>query len=140
MSTADDAVRLFEEAGEHDSAGREAEAAVLYEQAMALGLDAARSDQLVIQYASTLRNLDRADEAVELLQALPADSSVGTARAAFLALALRDAGRPDEALRIAIEALLPTLPRYHRSVAGYAAELTDEADEGPARRSARARR
>ena len=127
----DEAVRLLETAGEHDSAGREIEAAALYEQAMALGLDEDRSAQATIQYASSLRNLGRAQEAVVLLRALPQDSSVGTARAAFLALALRDAGRPDEALRVALEALVPTMPRYQRSVAAYAVALTDGSDAGP---------
>ena len=44
----------------------------------------------------------------------------------FLALALHSAGRPDEALRVAIEAVEPTLPRYHRSVKAYAAALTEQ--------------
>jgi hypothetical protein len=43
----------------------------------------------------------------------------------FLALALHSAGRHDEALRVAIEAVEPTLPRYHRSVRAYAAALTE---------------
>ena len=127
----DEAVRLLEAAGEHDSAGREAEAAPLYEQAMALGLDEERSAQATVQYASTLRNLGRAEEAVELLRALPQDSSVGTARAAFLALALHDAGRPADALRVALEARASTLPRYQRSVSAYAVALTDGSDVAP---------
>lgn len=131
MSRIDEALRLFEEAGEHDSAGREVEAAPLYERAMALGLDEERSAQATVQYASTLRNLGRAEEAVELLRALPQDSNVGAARDAFLALALHDAGRPDEALRVALEALVPTLPRYQRSVISYAVALTDGSDAAP---------
>ena len=84
-----------------------------------------------MQYASTLRNLGRPERAVALLERLPRLSPVGTARDAFLALALRDAGRSDEALRVLLEALVPTLPRYQRSVTAYAAELTDAATEGP---------
>ena len=54
----------------------------------------------------------------------PANTSHGAPRV-FLALALHSAGRTDEALRVAVEALEPTLPRYHRSVRAYAAALTD---------------
>lgn len=121
------AVGLFELAGAHDSAGREAEADVLYRAAADAGLaeaDPARAAQLVIQHASTLRNLGHIDEAIAMLEAAPADPSTGAARDAFLALALHGAGRHDEALRVALEALAPTLPLYRRSVLAYAADLT----------------
>ena len=51
--------------------------------------------------------------------------ALGGAPSAVRALALRDAGRHDEALRVALEALIPHLPRYQRSMAGYARLLTD---------------
>ncbi|WP_236553607.1 tetratricopeptide repeat protein [Rathayibacter sp. VKM Ac-2803] len=117
----------FELGGALDSAGHEAEAAVEYERALAAGLDDERRARLSIQYASTLRNLGRAEEAVELLSASPSHPAIGAAREVFLALALHSAGRPDEALRIALEALVPALPRYQRSVTAYAADLAPEA-------------
>ncbi|MVA77675.1 tetratricopeptide repeat protein [Auraticoccus sp. F435] len=120
---ADDARGPFELGGMHDSVGQEAEAAVQYERALALGLDEERTAQLTIQYASTLRNLGRAEEAVALLQQMAPHPSVGPAREAFLALALLSADRGAEAVRVALEALVPHLPRYQRSVAGYVAEL-----------------
>lgn len=126
-----DARRWFELASAHDSTGREAEAATHYERALAIGLGPDQHAQATVQHASTLRNLGRPDAAVELLEQLPRLSPVGTARDAFLALALRDAGRSDEALRVLLDALVPTLPRYQRSVTAYAAALTDGADEGP---------
>ncbi|QHC66394.1 tetratricopeptide repeat protein [Rathayibacter sp. VKM Ac-2759] len=113
----------FELGGALDSAGHEAEAAEEYEQALAAGLDDERRARLSIQYASTLRNLGRAEEAVDLLTAAPPHPAIGAAREVFLALALHSAGRPDDALRIALEALVPTLPRYQRSVSAYAADL-----------------
>ncbi|WP_307786183.1 tetratricopeptide repeat protein [Rathayibacter sp. SD072] len=115
----------FELGGALDSAGHETEAAAEYERALELGLDEERRAQLSIQYASTLRNLGRHEEAVALLRAADPHPSVGAAREVFLALALHSAGRPAEALRTALEALAPTLPRYRRSVAAYAAALTD---------------
>lgn len=42
---------------------------------------------------------------------------------AFLALALVDAGREREAVRVLLGALTPHLARYHRSLSAYAAQL-----------------
>ncbi|WP_258067720.1 MULTISPECIES: tetratricopeptide repeat protein [unclassified Rathayibacter] len=120
-----DGVAAFELGGALDSAGHEAEAAVEYERALAAGLDDERRARLTIQYASTLRNLGRTDEAIDLLAGAAAHPAVGSAREVFFALALHSAGRVDEALRIALEALAPGLPRYQRSVRAYAAALTD---------------
>jgi tetratricopeptide (TPR) repeat protein len=121
------ALGAFELGGAYDTAGHEAEADVAYAAATAAGLtdvDAARAARMTIQHASTLRNLGRVDEALAMLRTAPHHESVGSAPAVFLALALHSAGRPDEALRVAIEAIEPTLPRYHRSVQAYAAALT----------------
>ena len=120
-----DARRWFELAGAHDSTGHEVEAAAHYERALSLGLGPEQHAQATVQYASTLRNLGRPDAAIELLERLPRLSPVGTARDAFLALALRDLGRSHEALRVLLDALVPTLPRYQRSVTAYAAMLTE---------------
>lgn len=119
----DDARGPFELGGMYDSVGREQEAAEQYERALALGLDEERTARLTIQHASTLRNLGRVEEAVALLQAMAPHPSTGSAREAFLALTLHSAGRPDQALRVALEGLVPHLPRYQRSVTAYAAEL-----------------
>ena len=113
----------FELGGAYDSAGSEAEAAAEYERAIELGLAGPERAQLDVQYASTLRNLGRFDEAVAVLSASEPDASVGAAREAFLALCLHSAGRVEDALAVALEALEPTLPRYRRSLTAYAAEL-----------------
>jgi tetratricopeptide (TPR) repeat protein len=123
------ALGAFELGGALDSAGREAEADIQYAAATAAGLaeiDPARAAQLAIQHASTLRNLGRIDEVITMLREAPPHPSVGAAHAVFLALALHSAGRVDEALRVAIEAVEPTLPRYNRSIRAYAAELTGD--------------
>lgn len=116
----------FELGGAHDSAGHEAQAAILYEQAIALGLSGKARDELNIQYASTLRNLGRFDEAVTTLGAAPETAEIESEHQAFLALALHSAGRTGEALAVALEALIPHLGRYQRSLTGYAAELRGE--------------
>lgn len=124
---ATDGRAAFELAGMYDSLGFEAEAGAEYERALELGLDAARHAQLAVQYGSTLRNLGRIDEAIAILQAAPTHESTGSAPRLVLALALHSAGRKDEALRVAIEAQIDTLPRYQRSMRSYAAALTPSA-------------
>ena len=121
----DDPDARFEMGGAYDSCGYEEEAAAEYAAARAHCLRGARLAQLNIQQGSTLRNIGLVDEAVTMLRATEPDPSIGDARAVFLALALRDAGEPDEALRVAIEALIPHLPRYRRSATAYARALTE---------------
>ncbi|GEK79582.1 tetratricopeptide repeat protein [Agrococcus baldri] len=115
----------FELAGMLDSHGYEQEAEREYERALALGLEPEQHAQLAVQYGSTLRNTGRLDDAIAVLEAAPAHPSTGAAPRVFLALALHSAGRHDEAMRVVVEAIEPTLPRYNRSVRGYAAALTD---------------
>ncbi len=116
----------FELAGVHDSLGLDEDAVPLYREALAAGLDASHAARARIQLASTLRNLGHMAEALELLS-VPAEGDLEPARKAFLALALHSAGRPDEALREAIEGIVPSLTRYQRSLTGYAAALSDAA-------------
>ena len=116
---------LFELASAHDSLGQEAEAEPLYRAALEGGLDTFRRRRAVIQLGSTLRNLGRAKEAVALLhheRGEPPDE-LDDAVAAFLALALADAGEPREALAVALTALAPHLTRYRTSLTNYAQGL-----------------
>lgn len=123
----------FELAGMYDSMGFETEAGAEYERALEFGLDEARHAQLAVQYGSTLRNLGRLDEAIAILSAAPTHESTGSAPRVVLALALHSAGRKDEALRVAIEAQLDSLPRYQRSLRNYAAALTGDSDAAATR-------
>jgi len=116
---------LFERAGARDSAGIEAEAEVLYREALAAGLDDEHRPQAVIQLASTLRNLGRVDEAVEMLRVeRERGGAFADAASAFYALALVSQGDARAGAAVALEALAPHLPRYTRSVSAYARELT----------------
>ena len=125
----DDAVGLWERGGARDSTGDEAGAERLYRDALAAGLADAERAQCVIQLASTVRNLGRPGESLELLRAefegRPADDEYADAAVAFAALALVDLGRPVEAVSALLQALTPHLPRYHRSVPAYADELLE---------------
>ena len=125
---AGDATALFELGGADDSTGRPEEAEGHYRQALEAGLEGERRRRAVIQLASTLRNLGRAEESVELLSAERgrAYDELDDAVAAFLALSLVDTGREREAVSVALEALAPHLTRYNRSLANYARELSEE--------------
>lgn len=117
-----DAMALAEWGGVHDALGLEEEAVGPYRRALSAGLDPVHEHQVTLQLASTLRNLRRHAEAVQLLENLDAPE-LGDAPAAFLALALHSAGRADEALSIALTALAPHLPKYSRAASAYAREL-----------------
>ncbi|HWS36473.1 MAG TPA: tetratricopeptide repeat protein [Actinoplanes sp.] len=126
----DDPDAHYEWASAHDFAGRETEAVDLYRQALDAGLQPPRRQQAIIQLGSSLRNIGRAAEAVELLARQEPDPVVGDAAKAFLALALHDTGRHDEALRVALHALAPTLPLYRRAVTNYADDLRSSGGGG----------
>jgi Flp pilus assembly protein TadD len=124
-----DARALFEYAGALDFAGREAEAAPVYEQSFSAGLAGDDLRRGLIQYGSTLRNLGRFDEAVSVLrradEQFPGHDSV----AAFLALALTSAGRSEEAVALLIVLALDRiggedLGDYQWALRNYAAELS----------------
>ena len=116
---------LFEYASALDSTGHPDLAADGYRQALAGGLSGRRRRRAVIQLASSLRNLGRAEESVALLKAeLEAGSDdLDDAVRAFLALALTGVGREREAVSVALTALAPHLTRYNRSLAAYAVDL-----------------
>ena len=120
---------LFERASAQDSTGHADRAVPLYEAALAAGLPAGLRRQAVIQMSSSLRNMGHAQRAVDLLSAeleREPDALTGAVRT-FLALALVDVGREREAVASALTALAEYLPRYNRSVARYAAALTETA-------------
>jgi Tetratrico peptide repeat len=131
---ADHPVALFERACAWDSTGHSDLAVPLYRQALDAGLGGMRRRRAVIQMASSLRNIGRVQESVALLTAErnvdPATLDEPTraltdAVAAFLALALVDAGREREAASIALTALAPHLVRYQRSATNYARALVE---------------
>lgn len=120
---AGDAAALFELGGVYDSLGLEYDAIPLYRAALEAGLEGERATRVFIQLASTLRNVGESAEAVAMLQTAPMPAVDEPARQAFLALALYDEGRYGDALRTALQALVPTLESYKRSLSGYAADL-----------------
>lgn len=102
------AVAVFERASALDSTGHSDLAVPLYRQALERGLPGDRRRRVVIQMASSLRNIGQASESVALLTAereLESDD-LDDAVSATLALALVDTGREREAVSLALTALL----------------------------------
>jgi hypothetical protein len=123
------AIGLFERASAQDSTGHPDLAVPLYRAALNAGLTGLRRRRATIQMASSLRNLGDAKQAADLLTAELAqvsDELDGAVRA-FLALALVDLGREREAVAVSLTALSHYLPRYNRSLARYARDLSDKA-------------
>ena len=113
-----------------DSTDHSDQAVVLYQEALELGLAGMRRRRAVIQMSSSLRNIGRVTESVELLTAEeqnhdPDAAMLADALSAFLALCLADVGREREAVSVALRTLAPHLPRYQRSVANYAQLLVE---------------
>ncbi len=119
----------FERASAFDSTDCPEQAVALYQQALSAGLTGLRRRRAVIQLASSLRNVGRAEEGVRLLEReLETHSDeLDDAVRATLALALADVGRSREAVGHAVYALSRHLPRYQRSMAAYGRELIDSA-------------
>ncbi len=123
---AERAIELFHLAGEHDSAGREAEAEGPYREAIALGLPADLDIRAHIQLASTLRNLEQFGEAVAMLREVTAAHPEHRAARMFLALALLSDDQAARAVHELLDLLLtnPGPPeRNERSLRWYADDL-----------------
>lgn len=125
---------VFEYASALDFAGREAEAAPVYERAFAAGLDGDLLRQGLIQYGSTLRNLGRNKEAVAALEQAVERFDDDAARA-FLALALLEDERPRDAVAALLHLTLDraesaSLGQYSRALRYYAGALVAEQPEG----------
>ena len=126
----DSPVAAFERACAWDSTGHPGQAVPLYQEALDRGLAGIRRRRAVIQMSSSLRNIGRVAESVELLTAEkqnydPDAAVLADALSAFLALCLADVGREREAVSVALRALAPHLPRYQRSLANYARLLVE---------------
>ncbi|MFF2051015.1 tetratricopeptide repeat protein [Leifsonia sp. NPDC058194] len=124
----DDARVLYEVGGAYDTAGEEETAAGYYERALDRGLDGETLRKCLLQYGSTLRNLDRFDDSLAVLDraraAFPESESVQT----WHALSLHAAGRSDAAVAELMELVAdrlrtPDLLRYEPALRGNAEYL-----------------
>lgn len=118
-------VRAFEYGCAYDSTGRSDLAIPKYREALDLGLAGYRGRRAKIQLASSLRNLGRSQESVQILggESTSEQDGLDDAVTVFLALALSDVGRERDAVVALVHALAGHLPRYTASAHRYADAL-----------------
>jgi tetratricopeptide (TPR) repeat protein len=124
----DDPHVLYEAGGAYDTAGDEATAAGYYERALAAGLTGDTLRRCLLQFGSTLRNLDRFDESLEVLERALAEFPDSESVRVWHALSLHAAGRSDAAVAELMELAAnrirtPDLLRYEAAVRGNAGYL-----------------
>ena len=119
---------LYEVGGSYDTAGREEDAVDCYERAMAAGLEGDTLRKCLLQYGSTLRNLERHDESVAVLTRACEEFPGFASPRLFRALSLHAAGRSDaavgELLELAADHLeAADVQRYEAALRGNAEYL-----------------
>lgn len=124
----DDPHVLYEVGGSYDTAGEEQTAAGFYERALAAGLDGDTLRRCLLQYGSTLRNLDRFDESLAVLDRARTEFPDSESVQVWHALSLHAAGRSDaavaELMDLAADRIrTPDLLRYEAAVRGNAEYL-----------------
>ena len=118
-------VLTYEVAGAYDTAGREAEARVRYEEALRLGLSGEPLRKCLCQYASTLRWLGELDASLATIERARREFPDSDAVRVFEALTLNELGRTDEAVGtllavIALHGDATDLGRYAVGLGGLA--------------------
>ena len=124
----DDPHVLYEVGGAYDTAGEEETAAGYYERALEARLGGDTLRRCLLQYGSTLRNLERFDESVAVLDRARALFPASESIRVWHALSLHAAGRSDaavaELMEVAADGIrTPDLQRYEAAIRGNAAYL-----------------
>ncbi|MCL3992958.1 tetratricopeptide repeat protein [Streptomyces lavenduligriseus] len=125
----DDPEVAYQTAWTHDVLGREAEAVPFYERAVrGGGLSAEDRHGALLGLGSTYRVLGRYPEAVDTLRRAVAEFPDDGALRTFLAMALYNTGRHEEAMRLTLTLLAatsedPGVRRYRRAIEEYARDL-----------------
>ncbi|TCC54021.1 tetratricopeptide repeat protein [Kribbella capetownensis] len=88
---------LYEVGGSYDSDGQEAKAIEYYERALP-GLSGETRRKCLLQYGSTLRNLGRFDDSLDVFKKACAEFPESDSLRVFKALTLHAAGQKDKAL------------------------------------------
>ncbi len=120
---------LYEVGGAYDTAGQEEKAVPHYEQALP-GLTGDTKRRCLLQYGSTLRNLDRFDESLAVFKAASQEFPESDSLRVFKALTLHAAGQPDKALATLLLVIAdrvdnPEIKRYEAAIRGNADYLAN---------------
>lgn len=132
----DDVHAQIEAAYGNDRIGDERTAIVHYEAAYRLGVPADLRRRFLVGFGSTLRNVGRTDDAVNVLAQAVEEDPHYPPYTAFLALALSDAGHPKAALATLLGCALDAargdaFDGYERALAEYHRELLERAVSQP---------
>ncbi len=116
---------LYEVGGAYDTAGEEDTALGFYERALAAGLEGGIRRRCLLQYGSTLRNVDRFDDSLHIFAAAREQFPDSVALAVFEAITLHASGQPNAALGAALEIIAKNvssvdLDRYKPAIRGNA--------------------
>jgi tetratricopeptide (TPR) repeat protein len=114
----------LERAFAYDRDGYESEAIPHYERAIAAGLPDALLAKAMLGLGSSLRNVDRNDESVRVLEDAVRRFPEHEALPVFLAFSLWTAGRRAEAFSLLAERL-GERSGYERAIGEYSAEIRD---------------
>nr|WP_202886324.1 tetratricopeptide repeat protein [Kribbella sandramycini] len=118
---------LYEVGGSYDTDGQEEKAVGYYERALP-GLSGETKRRCLLQYGSTLRNLDRFDESLAVFKQACAEFPESDSLRVFKALTLHAADHKDKALAtllliIADRLETPEIKRYEAAIRGNAEYL-----------------
>jgi tetratricopeptide (TPR) repeat protein len=113
----------LEQAFAYDREGFEAEAIPHYERAIAAGLDDEQLVKAMLGLGSSLRNVDRIDESVAVLEDAVGRFPDHQALPVFLAFSLWSGGRGNEALAL-LARRLGDGSGYERAIGEYADDIT----------------
>ena len=110
-----------------DSSDLETDAVIYYDRVWDLGVPSDERHDFLIGYGSTLRNVGRLDDSIEILNTAVGEYEDDLAAQSFLALALHTAGRSDEAVAMLIDAVVESggtgVYRFSPALESYAEEL-----------------
>ena len=113
-----------------DSHGDEADAVRFYDRAWELGVPEEKRKRFIVGYGSTLRNVGRHQDSINLLSAAVEEFPGYAPHSAFLALTLHADGQHRAAMGAALDALLQAgaaeLDGYDRALTHYRDELKSE--------------
>lgn len=121
---------LYEVGGSYDTDGQEERAIGYYEQALVGGLLGDTRRRCLLQYGSTLRNLERFAESLEIFEQARAEFPESDSLRVFQALSLHAAAKSDQALAellllVADRIDSTEIERYEAAIRGNAEYLRD---------------
>lgn len=130
----DNARVLYEMGGAYDTAGEEQTAVGFYERAIAAGLDGDLARRCAVQYGSTLRNLGRFAESLEVFARARQQHPDSPSLATFEALTRHAAGQTDAAFAGLLDVIADhvdsvDIERYCAALRANGAYLRDRGNE-----------